>query len=87
MNNYTHKGEEGIFLVNYHDNSDIETDFDYNGTNLKDGYKDILTYMQGDASNIVGFSSDTRYFYSDNMLAVLAPGCNNHFLPDKLNQF
>ena len=72
MNNYTYNGDEGIFLVNYHDNSDIETDFDYNGTNLKDGYKDILTYMQGDASNIVGFSSDTRYFYSDNMLAAKA---------------
>lgn len=69
MNNYNYGGDEGIFLVNYHDNSDIETDFDYNGTNLKDGYKDILTYMQGDASNIVGFSGDTRYFYSDNMLA------------------
>ena len=69
MNKYTYNGDEGIFLVNYHDNSDIETDFDYDGTNLKDGYKDILTYMQGDASNIVGFSGDTRYFYSDNMLA------------------
>lgn len=68
MNNYTYGGDEGIFLVNYHDNSDIETDFDYSGSNLKAGYQDILTYMQGDASDIVSFSSDTRYFYSDNML-------------------
>ena len=69
MNNYGYGGDEGIFLVNYHDKADIVTDFDYGGTNLKEGYKDILTYMQGDASEIVGYSSDTRYFFSDNMLA------------------
>ena len=72
------KVNDNIFLGNYHDNlaADVNgnyTDFSYNGTNLEDGYADILTVMQGGNPSGTATYSDinksaNRYFYSDNMI-------------------
>ena len=72
------KVNNNIFLVSYHDNPNADangyyTDFSYKGTNLEDGYVDILTAMQGGnpdgtATYSDVIKSENRYFYSNNML-------------------
>ncbi len=86
MNNYDHNVNktDGLFICNYHDpewtakneqNKKADPVFDYDGSQLKEGYRDILTYMQGDSDNMVSFTNDgTKYYFSDSMTVERTTG-------------